>query len=232
MIMSSTDERHRRKPVTFVSLATLLLWTLLSLVVLLAWIRSYWRLDSFGWHSGVFTWPDGRRKVWDEARFDVWSNLVDRKDGLIFTYRELMGYSGGGQLAFVPGTSVYIVDRQPGVGEWWSDGHPVVYPNFWKSQHAYGVPRPDVPRIAGIGYRPWRIDRIGKHSWFCEIVLPYWLLFVIFAVPLAWQLRTVYRRRCREGLCPTCGYDLRATPDRCPECGIPVPAGHRAEVGS
>jgi hypothetical protein len=49
------------------------------------------------------------------------------------------------------------------------------------------------------------------------------LLFVL-AVPvasIAMMARSVFRRAPEQqlGFCGVCGYDLRATPDRCPECG-------------
>jgi hypothetical protein len=54
--------------------------------------------------------------------------------------------------------------------------------------------------------------------------LPYWFLSLIMAIlPARWF--TALRRRTRQlrgGLCSACGYDLRATPERCPECGQPV----------
>jgi len=53
-----------------------------------------------------------------------------------------------------------------------------------------------------------------------EVVLPYWALSLAFAIAPSWWLADKWRRsRRRPGLCPLCGYDLRATPDRCPECG-------------
>lgn len=57
-----------------------------------------------------------------------------------------------------------------------------------------------------------------------------WLLSLILAIApsygaiLAWRRRRAYK----EGQCARCGYDLRATPGRCPECGA-IPASRRGE---
>jgi hypothetical protein len=58
------------------------------------------------------------------------------------------------------------------------------------------------------------------------LAFPFWAIAAACAaLPAALVLRRrTARRRARLGLCPACGYDLRATPDRCPECGTIAPA--------
>ncbi len=55
--------------------------------------------------------------------------------------------------------------------------------------------------------------------------VPHMLIFVAFAILPAWWF-LAWRRRLRrmpDGLCRNCGYDLRMSTDRCPECGKPSP---------
>ena len=52
------------------------------------------------------------------------------------------------------------------------------------------------------------------------ILIPFWFLFPLtLIVPAIVARRIIRTRRRLPGACHSCGYDLRATPDRCPECG-------------
>jgi hypothetical protein len=59
--------------------------------------------------------------------------------------------------------------------------------------------------------------RLTEYEW----TVPFWAIFLLTAAYPAAQVVGAMRRRRRfgHGMCPDCGYDLRATPERCPECG-------------
>lgn len=66
-----------------------------------------------------------------------------------------------------------------------------------------------------------------ERTWYCSTFWPA-LLLLLLSIPIVRRIvmlfiriRRAHRNRVSHlaGICPTCGYDIRATPERCPECG-------------
>jgi hypothetical protein len=80
-------------------------------------------------------------------------------------------------------------------------------------------------RTLGFGVEWWQqVQRSGSLRASRSVTLPYWFLAAATAAIPGARLSHRLRLRRRLGLCARCGYDLRATPDRCPECGTVKPA--------
>lgn len=82
-------------------------------------------------------------------------------------------------------------------------------------------------RVLGFGYVshsfPVHSNGMVVHWWRSSV--PLWLFAVPFAFVPTLLIRRRLRRRAPILACSHCGYDLRATPDRCPECGTVICCG-------
>jgi hypothetical protein len=75
-------------------------------------------------------------------------------------------------------------------------------------------------------------------SRFLLVRVPYWAIAWILAFcafrksTYAFGRRVRAYRRSMRGYCANCGYDLRASRERCPECGEPIPTTRRGDITS
>jgi hypothetical protein len=77
--------------------------------------------------------------------------------------------------------------------------------------------------------RYWEIQYHHRPGGALRVGIPFWLPLLFTIVPPLWWLlgKAQKLRRRRDGLCRECGYDLRASHERCPECGTPLTTKER-----
>jgi hypothetical protein len=184
-----------------------ILSTAAPLAVALLWVRSYFVTDA-AWRA--------ERRV--EGRESIWRFRSGR---------------GGVGVQFDNCTYKFISVRNS--PQW---GHVQRKPPHHPSATGFSVP-PDLHvAFAGFSYSAARKPDTNPDSDLalpaksCDLrslVIPYWSLLCATATPPAlawarWRRRRTRQRRMAEGLCAVCGYDLRASKGRCPECGVPARA--------
>jgi hypothetical protein len=173
---------------------------MMCLAAMTLWARSYWQTDSVALPPSIpeiSPNPHDRFRpntlLIDSHRGRLRVMLLDDRFGVI-PWRE-----SHSTFASFPATSVAAT-------EVWS---------------GYRQPKPLAPRQA-LGFE-WDGGVSQGYSYypFRALTVPDWFLCFILASTPGWALFAARRRshHAKPGLCRQCGYDLRATPERCPECG-------------
>ena len=119
------------------------------------------------------------------------------------------------------------------VGAWRGSGHPLVgysriaVSDFERGRVGKGPYVGHYWRGFQWSYRPDR-PALSVSGASYGIRVPHWfVLFTLLLLPVSRSVGHVRaarrtRNRVRRGRCRRCGYDCRATSDRCPECGMTV----------
>ena len=169
--------------------------------------------------------------------------LLDRADdeGWVIRQRYRNVYSSDGRVGFFSGWQYIssgswrsagkpMAEADRGIGEGW--GLRVDRIDFGSLRYI-GVYSREAAKFAGISRHHLFNGATGPGGYEYTVwLIPHSYLLTLFSLPPVLYLTLAARRglrrrsRRRRGLCVDCGYDLRATPGRCPECGRePSPPG-------
>jgi len=187
------------------------LLTLLSLLLCVAvvtlWVRSHWVRDTIHWANTNYPYPGNPAIAL--PLFVESAEITSARGGLRLEWMRTETRASSG------------VPRQ---------AKPVTYEasEFLRKYPLSGRPPRVRGRVTHWAMGPFEFmfayeqDPWGQ-SWERWLTVPYWSLAIPLAVlPVLVPVARRHRRRAdrrRNGLCVRCGYDLRATPRRCPECG-------------
>ncbi|HEX2972909.1 MAG TPA: hypothetical protein VHP11_11280 [Tepidisphaeraceae bacterium] len=197
---------------------------LLCVPTALLWTRSYWSTDLVGWETRA---TDGR--IWHGRTYTA----IVRKG--VFAVC-INNYSARFEPAHLDSSEHRPAYTKPfhflsmadddvqHVIEWEFDNPPMT------------LGAADLP-ASGVGFACFRESSRHKADFDSHrrsrrstvyLAVPAWcpMLFLLGS-PVLRLLMKPKGSRIPTKLCTRCGYDLRATPDRCPECGTPIDKGLR-----
>jgi len=138
-------------------------------------------------------------------------------------HRIVASYRGRASLIYMRADETAKAGDLPRRVTWHASSSPI------RGQDRYDAP----PWVVWTGF-DWRFSRAegGRANgeyWSNRnifVCVPYWVPLLLAAGGgwLVGRRARLKRRRLRTGLCPSCGYDVRATPQQCPECGTAATA--------
>lgn len=154
---------------------------------------------------------------------------------LCWSHRDLQLYIRPQVIADAPTVTQLVAEfqRDHRPSTMWNAGQyerPLESLESWARRHAATT-----THCCGIGlWRQRYTPAWGDTFTYTTVFMPCWLIIALAAVlPLNWLRKKIthgllLRRRRARGQCLQCGYDLRASTGRCPECGTPIGSPMRA----
>lgn len=173
-----------------------------SLVTVGLWIQSYSRSLDISWHHFT-TNPDGLR--------ELYLHVHSLRGGFDLCYA---------QLQFGDASLQATTNEHPRFIAWSRSTQCIDSNCTDPIPSSYHLP-PSFPSYFGFQFEVRPGETIGFLMRKYVVAIPYWSVSAILAGLTVCAMLCVRkgRRLPKYGTCARCDYDLRATPERCPECG-------------